>query len=93
MVSKLTCVPFFSCSGVRVARDSQPEEVDRLERSKLQLEIELEAIKTELSRNKKDEVAKQKIEDTKAAIAKIDEELGPIKVSLLPGLLDRFTVY
>ncbi|GAA5856264.1 hypothetical protein JCM8547_000843 [Rhodosporidiobolus lusitaniae] len=68
-----------ACSAVRIARESQPEEVDKLERQKLQLEIELHALQTELSRDKKDEVAKQKIEDVKASISKINDELAPIK--------------
>lgn len=68
-----------ACAELNVSRDSQPEEVDRLERSKLQLEIELQAIKTELARNKKDEVAKAKVLEVQAAISKIDEELSPIK--------------
>lgn len=66
-------------AAVRVTRDSQPEEVDRLERAKLQLEIEVQALKTELSRNKKDEVAKAKIADVQLAISKINDELAPIK--------------
>ena len=66
-------------AAVVVSRDSQPEEVDRLERAKLQLEIELEALKTELKRNKKDDVAKAKIEEAQKAISRIDEELAPIK--------------
>lgn len=61
-----------------VARDSLPEEVDKLERAKLQLEIELHAIRGELAKNKKDEVAKQKIEELESNISKINEELGPI---------------
>ncbi|GAA6035987.1 hypothetical protein JCM8097_005201 [Rhodosporidiobolus ruineniae] len=68
-----------ACSAVRIARESQPEEVDRLERARLQLEIELHALQGELARDKKDEVAKQKIEETKQAIAKINDELAPIK--------------
>ncbi|ORY73419.1 P-loop containing nucleoside triphosphate hydrolase protein [Leucosporidium creatinivorum] len=67
-----------AASGVAVARDSLPEEVDKLERAKLQLEIELHAIKSELAKNKKDEVAKQKVEDLQASISAIDEELQPI---------------
>lgn len=60
-------------------RDSQPEEIDRLDRQKLQLQIELEAIKTEHSKNKKDEVSAQKIEGVKMQLAKLEEELGPIR--------------
>jgi ATP-dependent Clp protease ATP-binding subunit ClpB len=76
-----------AASGVRVARDSLPEEVDSLNRAKLQLEIELHAIKGELAKNKKDEVAKQKIHDLESAIAAIDEQLAPIMVSHFPLVL------
>ncbi|GAA5922509.1 ATP-dependent Clp protease ATP-binding subunit [Sporobolomyces koalae] len=68
-----------ACSAVRIARESQPEEIDQLERQKLQLEIELHALSSELARDKKDEVAKAKIEDTKQAISRIDDQLAPIK--------------
>ncbi|KAM0793442.1 hypothetical protein ACM66B_000887 [Microbotryomycetes sp. NB124-2] len=67
-----------AASGVAVARDSLPDEVDKLERAKLQLEIELHAIKAELAKNKKDEVAKQKVEELQANISRINEELQPI---------------
>ncbi|GAA5876075.1 hypothetical protein JCM16303_007012 [Sporobolomyces ruberrimus] len=68
-----------AASAVRIARESKPEEIDTLERSKLQLEIELHALNTELARDKKDEVAKAKIEETKRAISNIDDQLAPIK--------------
>ncbi|GAA6062402.1 hypothetical protein JCM10212_006188 [Sporobolomyces blumeae] len=68
-----------ACSAVRIARESQPEEIDQFERQKLQLEIELHALQSELARDKKDEAAKAKIEDTKQAIARIDDQLAPIK--------------
>ncbi|GAA5901605.1 hypothetical protein JCM8208_001553 [Rhodotorula glutinis] len=68
-----------ACSAVRIARESAPEDVDRLERAKLQLEIELHALQGELARDKKDEVSKAKIDECKQAIAKINDELAPIK--------------
>jgi ATP-dependent Clp protease ATP-binding subunit ClpB len=65
---------------VRVTRDSQPEEIDRLERQKLQLEIELTALRREIERNKttKDESSKMRIEEVQFAISKLQEELDPI---------------
>jgi len=68
-----------AASGVRIARDSQPEEIDQLERDKLQLEIELEALTSEAKKGIKTEDSKAKIEQVKAEIAKKDEELAPIK--------------
>lgn len=70
-----------ACAAVHVARDSLPEEVDQLQRQKLQLEIELQAIRTEISRNKKDESAKAKLQEVSEAIARIDDQLAPILVS------------
>ncbi|KAK4703268.1 PAB-dependent poly(A)-specific ribonuclease subunit 2, partial [Phenoliferia sp. Uapishka_3] len=43
------------------------------------LEIDLQALKTEWSRNKKDEVAKGKIKEFQEGISTLDEELAPIK--------------
>ena len=68
-----------ACSAVRIARESQPEEIDQFVRQKLQLEIELHALQGELKRDKNDEVAKQKIEECKQAISRIDDQLAPIK--------------
>lgn len=67
-----------AAAAIRVSRDSQPEEVDRLSRAKLQLEIELTALQRELERNKKDDISRAKIEDVKKEISKIDEDLAPI---------------
>lgn len=65
---------------VRVTRDSQPEEIDRLERQRLQLQIELTALRREFERNKttKDEASKSRIEEVQLAISAIQEELDPI---------------
>lgn len=65
-------------AAIRVARDSQPEEVDRLSRMKLQLEIELTALRREVERNKKDDVSKEKISQVEEQLSKIEEEIAPI---------------
>ena len=65
-------------ASIRVARDSQPEEVDRLSRMKLQLEIELTALRREVERNKKDDVSKDKIKIVEEQLSKIEEEISPI---------------
>lgn len=36
-----------ACANVRVQLDSQPEEIDNLERKRMQLEIELHALERE----------------------------------------------
>ncbi|SCZ90764.1 BZ3500_MvSof-1268-A1-R1_Chr1-3g02227 [Microbotryum saponariae] len=79
-----------AASAVRVARESVPEEVDKMltstfpqiERAKLQLEIELHAIRNELSKNKNDEVAKAKISELQQQVAHLDDQLKPIMARL-----------
>jgi ATP-dependent Clp protease ATP-binding subunit ClpB len=65
-----------AAAAVRVARDSQPEEIDRLERQKLQLEVEAQA----LSRDK-EEASKNRLKEAKEEISRIDEELRPLKAA------------
>lgn len=45
-----------ACANVRVQLDSQPEEIDNLERKKIQLEVELHALEKE-----KDKVSKARL--------------------------------
>ncbi|KAK4538788.1 hypothetical protein CDCA_CDCA20G4813 [Cyanidium caldarium] len=63
-----------ACSAIRVQLDSQPEIIDTLERKRLQLEIEETALKQE-----KDKASKQRLEVVREEIAKIDQELRPLK--------------
>lgn len=69
-----------ACAAVRVARDSQPEIIDKLERSRTQLEVEIHALERENERAKgKDESTKERLEKAKADMRKIDDELNPLK--------------
>lgn len=63
-----------AAAAVRVTRDSQPEEVDRLERKRLQLEVEQHALAKE-----KDEASKDRLEAVKRDIAAINDALQPLK--------------
>lgn len=65
-----------ACSMVRVQLDSQPEEIDRLQRRRLQLEIELRGLGKDVHG---DAGTKQKIEEIQQEIARIDGSLGPLK--------------
>ena len=65
-----------ACADVRVSRETVPEEVDKLERKRLQLEIAVHALSRE-----KDAQSKQSLEDTKKQIQAIDDELAPIKAA------------
>jgi ATP-dependent Clp protease ATP-binding subunit ClpB len=64
-----------ACANVRVQLDSQPEIIDRLERQKLQLEIEEKALELEKDPSSKDRIQKVKVE-----IDKIEEELKPLRL-------------
>ena len=63
-----------ACASVRVQLDSRPEEIDKLERSKLQLEIELAALKRE-----KDNASQKRKEEVKRQLAHVQESLLPLK--------------
>ncbi|OAV93508.1 hypothetical protein PTTG_00828 [Puccinia triticina 1-1 BBBD Race 1] len=65
-----------AAAAVRVTRDSQPEAVDRLERKKLQIEVEAHALAKE-----KDDESKTRLEAVNQEIAAINDELQPLKAA------------
>jgi len=58
-----------ACASIRVQLDSQPEEIDKLERRKLQLDIEATALQKE---KEKDELSEKRLQT-------VNEELSKIK--------------
>lgn len=69
-----------ACAAVRVARDSQPEIIDKLERERTQLQIELHALEREKERSKgQDEAANDRLAQAQASLHRIDDELAPLK--------------
>ena len=62
-----------ACASVRVQLDSQPDVIDRLERKRLQLEVEERALSKE-----KDKASAQRLLDVKAELARTHEELRPL---------------
>ncbi|KAJ2512263.1 hypothetical protein GGI11_004798 [Coemansia sp. RSA 2049] len=70
----------------RVQLDSQPEQIDQLERRILQLEIERTALQKE-----KDDVSKKRLEAVGQEISQLKDELGPLKLRYEQekGLLDQ----
>jgi len=62
-----------ACANVRVQLDSRPEQIDVLERQKLQLQIELSALKRE-----KDSASKQRKSRVKKDLQNIEESLRPL---------------
>lgn len=63
-----------ACASVRVQLESQPECIDVLERQKFQLEVELQALQKE-----SDAQSKERADATRAALANLNEQLGPLK--------------
>ncbi|KAL0581617.1 hypothetical protein V5O48_000433 [Marasmius crinis-equi] len=65
-----------ACASVRVTRETEPEEIDKLQRKKLELEVEIHALERE-----KDEASKERLQLAKKAIAGVDDELRPLKAA------------
>jgi ATP-dependent Clp protease ATP-binding subunit ClpB len=63
-----------AAAAVRVARESQPEALDNLERRHRQLQIEIHALSRE-----KDEASQQRLKEARAEAANIEEELRPLR--------------
>ena len=66
-----------ACANIRVQLDSQPEEIDQLERRQLQLEVEKTALEKE-----QDAGSKQRLEAINAELGELGEELVPLKARL-----------
>ncbi|KLO14465.1 hypothetical protein SCHPADRAFT_903277 [Schizopora paradoxa] len=63
-----------ACASVRVTRETAPEAIDKLERRKLELEVEIHALERE-----KDEASKERLKTARKAIADVEEQLTPLK--------------
>ncbi len=64
------------CRSVRVTRETEPEEIDKLQRRKLELEIEIHALERE-----KDKASQERLENARKAIAETDDKLQPLKAA------------
>ena len=60
--------------SVRVTRETAPEAIDKLERRKLELEVEIHALERE-----KDDASKERLKVARKAIADVEEQLQPLK--------------
>jgi ATP-dependent Clp protease ATP-binding subunit ClpB len=69
-----------ACASVRVQLDSRPDVIDKLERKRLQLEIEETALTKEKGSDKK--LAEKRLGEVRAELSKIDEELQPLLVRM-----------
>lgn len=63
-----------ACASVRVTRETSPEEIDKLERRKLELEVEIHALERE-----SDQASKDRLKVARQAISEVDEKLRPLK--------------
>lgn len=64
-----------ACANVRVQLDSQPEEIDNLERKRMQLEIELHALEKE-----KDKASKARFVEVNKELDDLRDKLQPLKM-------------
>ncbi|PKA65338.1 Chaperone protein ClpB1 [Apostasia shenzhenica] len=64
-----------ACANVRVQLDSQPEEIDNLERKRIQLEVELHALEKE-----KDKASKARLIEVRKELDELRDKLLPLKM-------------
>ncbi|PIA47891.1 hypothetical protein AQUCO_01400469v1 [Aquilegia coerulea] len=64
-----------ACANVRVQLDSQPEEIDNLERRRIQLEVEQHALEKE-----KDKASKARLVEVKKELDDLTDKLQPLKM-------------
>lgn len=59
-----------------MTRETEPEAIDKLQRRKLELEVEIHALERE-----KDQASKDRLKIARKAIADVDDELQPLKAA------------
>ncbi|KAI0961580.1 hypothetical protein AcV7_000647 [Taiwanofungus camphoratus] len=65
-----------ACASVRVTRETAPEAIDKLQRRKLELEVEIHALERE-----KDQASKERLEKARKAIADVEDQLQPLQAA------------
>lgn len=68
-----------AASSLKMEVESQPVELDQLRRRIIQLEIEKQALESDIKNAKKDNSKKSALEDTKARLEKVDQELSNLR--------------
>ncbi|KAG5647985.1 hypothetical protein DXG03_007019 [Asterophora parasitica] len=63
-------------SSVRVTRETEPEEIDKLQRRKLELEVEIHALERE-----RDTASKERLQLARKAISDVEEQLQPLRAA------------
>ncbi|KAA1471488.1 hypothetical protein DENSPDRAFT_837498 [Dentipellis sp. KUC8613] len=62
-----------ACASVRVTRETAPEAIDKLQRRKLELEVEIHALERE-----KDDASKERLQLARKSISEVEEQLNPM---------------
>lgn len=65
-----------ACASVRVTRETAPEAIDKLQRRRLELEVEIHALERE-----KDQASKERLALARRAIAEVDDQLRPLQAA------------
>ncbi|KIJ68458.1 hypothetical protein HYDPIDRAFT_185502 [Hydnomerulius pinastri MD-312] len=65
-----------ACASVRVTRETAPEAIDKLQRRRLEIEVEIHALERE-----KDQASKERLAIARKAIADVDDQLQPLKAA------------
>ncbi|KDQ63541.1 hypothetical protein JAAARDRAFT_29560 [Jaapia argillacea MUCL 33604] len=65
-----------ACASVRVTRETSPEAIDKLQRRKLELEVEIHALERE-----KDDASKERLKLARKAAADVDDQLRPLQAA------------
>lgn len=65
-----------ACASVRVTRETAPEAIDKLQRHKLELEVEIHALERE-----KDQASQERLSAARKAIADVDDQLQPLRAA------------
>ncbi|KAI0825114.1 P-loop containing nucleoside triphosphate hydrolase protein [Trametes gibbosa] len=65
-----------ACASVRVTRETAPEAIDKLQRRKLELEVEIHALERE-----KDDASKERLVTARKAIADVEDQLKPLQAA------------
>lgn len=68
-----------AAAAVRVARESQPEVIDALERKKLQIEVEIKALEKDKKDKRANKENPERLQLAKKELAKMEDELSPLK--------------
>ena len=70
------CSIFNLFTSVRVTRETSPEAIDKLQRRKLELEVEVHALERE-----KDSASRERLHQARKMIADVDDQLRPLKAA------------